>query len=182
MANILIAPVLGAQTVRVNWQSKAPFASYKTFAWHDPQNPGLPFYGQWIKPEVITALTAKGLQQAASGQAADVVVTFHIRGQEVMDADTTSDGWDVGIGPWGGGWGWYGGWGGWDAFPEETTSYTSEHPRQIAILTVDIFDAKSKKLVWRGQATVENVASSEKGDEKQTEKCVQKMFKKFPPQ
>jgi len=49
------------------------------------------------------------------------------------------------------------------------------------ILTVNLLDAKTKKLVWLGQATVENVSSSEKGDASQTKKCVQKMFKSYPP-
>jgi len=65
--------------------------------------------------------------------------------------------------------------------PEDATTFTSEHPREILILTVSMADAKNKMLVWRGQATVENVSSSEKGDEKQTRQCVQKMFKSYPP-
>ncbi len=174
---------LRAQTVKVNWQTGAPFSSYKTFAWQDPKTAGLPFYGQWVKPDVIAALTAKGLTLAAAGQAPDLLVTYHIQGQEVLDAtsNTVGDGFDMAPGPWGGGWGWYGGWGGWGAFPEEATTFTSEHPRQMVILTVDLADAKQKKLVWRGQATVENASSNEQGDQKQTSQCVQKLFKAYPP-
>lgn len=40
---------LRAQTVRVNWRTGAPFASYKTFAWQDSKNPGAPFYADWVK-------------------------------------------------------------------------------------------------------------------------------------
>ena len=172
-----------AQTVKVNWRMSAPFASYKTYTWQDPKNPGMPFYGQWVKPDVLAELSAKGLKPAAAGQTADLLVTYHIQGQEVMDAtsNTDVDGFGLGQGPWGGGWGWYGGWGGWGVGPEDATTFTSEHPREILILTVSMADAKNKMLVWRGQATVENVSSSEKGDEKQTRQCVQKMFKSYPP-
>jgi hypothetical protein len=99
----------------------------------------------------------------------------------VLDATSTTDGFDMGPGPWGGGWGWYGGWGGWGPWSEDSTTMTSEHPRQILILTLDMADAKLKKLVYRGQATVENVSSCESGDQKQTKQCVQKIFKNYAP-
>jgi hypothetical protein len=175
------APQLWAQTVKVNWQMGAPFASYKTYAWQDPKNPGLPLYGQWVKPDVIAQLNAKGLSAVAAVQTPDLMVTYHIQGQESMNQTSTTDGFDVGPGPWGGGWGWYGGWGGWGVWPEESTTFTSEHPREMVILTVDLADAQHKKLVWRGQATVENASNSEKGDAKQTQQCVQKLFKSYPP-
>ena len=100
------APQLWAQTVKVNWQMGAPFASYKTYAWQDPKNPGLPFYGQWVKPDVIAQLNAKGLSAVAAGQTPDLIVTYHIQGQKSMNQTSTTDGFDVGPGPWGGGWGW----------------------------------------------------------------------------
>jgi Domain of unknown function (DUF4136) len=172
---------LYAQTVKVNWQTGAPFSSYKTYSWVDPKTPGLPFYGAWVKADVIAQLNAKGLQPAAAGQTPDLYVTYHIQGQEMVDATSNTDAFDMGPGPWGGGWGWYGGWGGWGAFPAEATTTTTEQPRQMVILTIDLADAKQKKLVWRGQATVENASSSEKGDQKQTLQCVQKVFKSYPP-
>jgi hypothetical protein len=99
----------------------------------------------------------------------------------VVDENSTTDGFDMGPGPWGGGWGWYGGWGGWGPWTDDSTTFTSEHPRQILILTLDMADAKLKKLVYRGQATVENPSNSESGDQKQTKQCVQKIFKNYPP-
>jgi len=172
---------LFAQTVKVNWQTGAPFPSYKTFAWQDPKNPGMPFYGPWIKADTIAELQSKGLMPVASGQTPDLIVTYHIQGQEVMDATSTTDGFDMGPGPWGGGWGWYGGWGGWGPWSDDSTTFTSEHPRQILILTLDMADAKLNKLVYRGQAIVENPSNSESGDQKQTKQCVQKIFKSYPP-
>lgn len=181
LSPFLCVPLIRAQTVKVNWQSSAPFATYKTFAWQEPKNPGLPFYAQWIKPDVTAELSQRGLQQVGSGQTPDLVATFHVSGQEMIDAQTTSDGFDYGPGPWGAGWESFGGWGGWGDWPIDQTSFTTEHPRQIVILTVDLLDARHKKLVWRGQATVEDASNSENGDRKQTEKCIQKMFKGYPP-
>jgi hypothetical protein len=174
---------LCAQTVKVNFRSGAPFSTYKTFAWKDPAKPGLPFYGDWVKADVIAELQSKGLTPVAAGQTPDVIVTYHITGQQMMDAtsNTDYDGFDMGPGPWGGGWGWYGGWGGWGDVSGDATTFTSEHPREMVILTVDMADAKQKKLVWRGQATVDSASNSEKGDQKQTKSSVQKMFKSYPP-
>jgi Domain of unknown function (DUF4136) len=174
---------LHAQTVKVNWRTGAPFQSYKTFAWQDSKGPGLPFYGQWVKPDVIAELNAKGLTQAAAGQTPDLLVTYHIQGQEMLDAtsNTDVDGFGLGGGPWGGGWGGYGGWGGWGPWSGDSTTFTSESPREMVILTVSLADAKEKKLAWRGQATVESASNSESGDQKQTKQCVQKMFQSYPP-
>ena len=49
------------------------------------------------------------------------------------------------------------------------------------ILTADLADAQHNNLVWGGQATVENASNSEKGDAKQTQQWVQKLFKSYPP-
>jgi len=190
MKNLRIALLLGvflcalpvaAQTVKVNWQTGAPFASYKTFSWQEPAQSGLPFYGAWVKTDVIAELTSKGLTQAPAGKPGDLVVTYHIAGQQMIDATSTTDSFGTGVGPWGGGWGWYGGWGGWGEWSGDATTFTSEHPREMVILMVDLADSKEKKLVWRGQATVENASTSESGDQKQTKSSVQKMFKSYPP-
>jgi hypothetical protein len=173
---------LCAQTVKVNWQTGAPFSTYKTFAWQGPKSQTIPFYGPWVKADVIAELQTKGLTPVAAGQKPDLLVTYHIQGQELVDATSTPDGFGMGAGPWGGGWGWYGGWGGWGPWSDDSTTFTSEHPRTILILTIDMADAaQNKTLVFRGQATVENVSKSESGDEKQTKQCVEKIFRNYPP-
>lgn len=59
---------LCAQTVKVNWQTGAPFSTYKTFAWQGPTAQKIPFYGAWVKGDVITELQTKGLTPIAAGQ------------------------------------------------------------------------------------------------------------------
>jgi hypothetical protein len=65
----------------------------------------------------------------------------------------------------------WGGWGGPDIVETRTTG----------ILAVDLIDVKKKEMVWRGQATVDMFSNTQKGDEKQVEKSVEKMFKQYPP-
>jgi|HubBroStandDraft_6_1064221.scaffolds.fasta_scaffold419289_1 hypothetical protein len=170
-----------AQTIKVNWSQSAPFSTYKTYAWKVGPTQSNSFYAPWVKSNVDIQLAAKGFTQAAAGQTPDVYVTFHIQTQEVVDATTTDDGFGPGWG-WGGGrWGVYGGWGGWGLDGGLDTAITTEQPRTMGILTVDLYDVAQKHLVWRGQATVDSVSNSQSGDEKQVKNSVDKMFKKYPP-
>jgi hypothetical protein len=119
-------------------------------------------------------LAAKGIHKAAAGQKPDVFVAYHLQTQESPDSQTTLDGFAVGE-EWGlsdcsdGCWG------------DDKNARTSPLPRYMAILTVDIADARTNKLVWRAQAVVDSVAATQEGDEKQVERAVQRMFKKYPP-
>lgn len=179
---VLTATPAFAQTIKVNWNQAVPFSDYKTYAWKTGTSQANSFYAGWVKPDVDAQLAAKGLSLASGNQKPDIYVTFHLQTQEVLDAVTTDDGfgpgWGWGGGPWGGGWG---GWGGWEGGDFSDTAITTEQPRTMGILTVDLYDVAQKHLVWRGQATVDSVSNSQKGDEKQTQKSVEKMFKQYPP-
>lgn len=179
------SPFATAQSIKVNWRVKAPFSDYKTFAWTPNQQPG--FYRQFVRQYVDAALAKKGLSEIKDPKTADVKVVYHFKTQDVIDATTTSDGFGFGGGPWGG-WGGYGGWGGWGdgmgmgmGMGGDGMATTQERPRTIGILTVDLVDSKSNEVIWRGQATEDSVASSQKGDEKQVQKSVDKMFDQYPP-
>ncbi len=181
---VLMATPAFAQTIKVNWNQAAPFSDYKTYAWKTGTSQANSFYSGWVKPDVDAQLAAKGLTLASGNQKPDIYVTFHLQTQEVLDAVTTDDGFGPGWG-WGGGrwgvWGGWGGWGGWEGGDFSDTAITTEQPRTMGMLTVDLYDVAQKHLVWRGQATVDSVANSQKGDEKQTQKSVEKMFKQYPP-
>jgi Domain of unknown function (DUF4136) len=166
----------GAQTVKVNWKMNAPFLDYKTYAWETGKQQGSDFYRQWVRQDVDAALAKKGLQNVSVNQNPDLIVVYNMMSQELLDSTTTSDGFGWGGGPWG----YWGAWGGWgDVGPDISTTETE--PRMLGILTVDLVDAKTKQLVWRGQATEDSISNSQKGDEKQVQKSVQKMFDRFPP-
>ncbi len=105
-----------------------------------------------------------------------MIVVYDFTTPEVMDATTTADGFGWG----GGGWAFDGGWGGW-GMDQPRMAQTEEVPRSMGILTLDFPGANKKVLIWRGQATEDSVSSSQKGDEKQALKSVDKMLKDFPP-
>jgi hypothetical protein len=71
--------------------------------WQDPKTQTIPFYRPWVKADTIAELQAKGLTQAAPGQKADLVATYHLQGQTLVEATSTTDGFGMGAGPWCGG-------------------------------------------------------------------------------
>jgi Domain of unknown function (DUF4136) len=180
LSAILTASPAFAQTVKVNWNQSAPFSDYKTYAWKIGSSQANSIYASWVKPDVDAQLAAKGLTMASGNQKPDIYVTYHVQTQELLDSVTTDDGFGPGWG-WGGGpWGVWGGWGGWGG-DFSGTAMTTEEPRTMGMLSVDLYDVAKKHLVWRGQATVDSVSNSQKGDEKQTKQSVDKMFKQYPP-
>lgn len=169
-----------AQSVRVNWRERAPFADFRTYqvvaGKADPAATD-PFWTQFVPKYLNSALQAKGLNVAAGGQTPDLKAVYRFQTEQVRDRETTVDGYGWGGGPWGG-WGGFGGWGGWGG-PETAT--TRDVPRTMGVLTVDLVDTRSNQVVWRGQATEDNVAESNHKEEDQVWKSVGKMFEHYPP-
>ncbi len=174
---VVLAPLaLAAQSIRVNWRLDAPFSSYKTYVWVPSQENNHPFYRQYVDEYVNYALkNKKHMVQVSADQSPDLRVEYHFLTQETMDTNTTY--W--GTGGWGGGvWGGMGmGWGmGGMGFAN-----SRRVPRTIGILTIDMFDTRTNKLVWRGQATEDSVDVGNKNEEKQVAMSIFKMMKRCPP-
>lgn len=177
MAGLFALPVLGhAQSVRVNWSKRAPFSSYKTYRFVPSKNDNHPFYRQYVSQYVNYDLKQKGLTEVSAAQSPALLVAYHFLTQQVTYQETSGfDGGDWGgWGGWGG-WGMDGGMGGMDAMTTTPVEQT------MGILTIDLIDARSKKIVWRGQATEDNVIKSNHGEEKEVAKSLKKMFDHFPP-
>lgn len=60
------------------------------------------------------------------------------------------------------------------------TDTTTAIPQRVGNLTVDIFDGRTKQLVWRGQASGALSSKPEKNEGK-LERSIEDMFKHFPP-
>ena len=170
-----------AQTVKVNWQTKAPFSTYHTYAWRMSKDQGSHFYRQWVVKDVNAELAAKGLRKVSSSAKPDLYVYYHVLTQEVINSPVTDD---DGYG-WGDGdWGEWGGWGGDEGDDEDGGMGDYQimaRPQMMGILSVDLADPNRKELVWRGQATTDSISNSQKGDERQVLKSIQKMFEQYPP-
>jgi hypothetical protein len=149
------------QEVRTNYDRSATFERYKTYTWQKISTPD-PLVVDRIKSAVNSALAAKGWAEAPSGGDAAIVALVTTQTQETLR--TFYDG-------FGGGWRWRGGFGESTTTPE---TYT------VGTLVVDIFDANSKKLIWRGAVSGTRSNNSDTNI-KELYKVVNKMFNHFPP-
>ena len=71
----------------------------------------------------------------------------------------------------GGGWRWEGGFG---------NATTTVDTYKVGTLVVDLFDAKSKKIIWRGSSSY-TLSNKSAKNIKDLDKGVEKMFDHFPP-
>jgi Domain of unknown function (DUF4136) len=161
---LLLATASFAQQVKTDYDRSADFSQYKTYSWEKVQTQD-PLWVDRIKDAVNAALAAKGWTQMESGGQVAIVAMEMTQNQQTLN--TFYDG-------FGGGWGWrrFGGGG----FGDATT--TTENYK-VGTLVVDLFDANSKQLIWRGSASDTLSDKSEKNI-KNLDKGVQKMFDHFP--
>jgi len=162
---LLVATASFAEQVKTDYDRSASFSQYKTYYWEKVQTQDQLWVGR-IKDAVNAALAAKGWTQVASGGQVAIIAMETTQNQQTLN--TFYDG-------FGGGWGWrrFGGGG----FGDATT--TTENYK-VGTLVVDLFDANSKNLIWRGSASD---TLSDKSDKniKNLDKGVKKMFDHFPP-
>ena len=158
---LLFATASFAQQVKTDYDRSADFSQYKTYSWENVQTQD-PLWVDRIKEAVNGALTAKGLTPVDSGGDVAIVAIEMTKNQQNLN--TFYNG-------FGGGWRWGGG------FGDATTTVDNY---KVGTLVVDLFDAKTKKIVWRGSSSD---TLSDKSDKniKNLDKGVQKMFDHFPP-
>ena len=164
-----------AGNVRTDYDHSVNFAQYKTYSWGKVQTSN-PFYVSRIKQAVDHDLQSKGWQLVESGGSVMIFATDNVHDQQQLQ--TMYDGWGGGWGAgWGwGGWGWGGGWGP-GGMGEATTTTTNQ---RVANLAIDLFDANTKKLLWRGLAT-QDLGNNSERNSKDLDGDINNMFKRFPP-
>jgi hypothetical protein len=162
---LLFAGNASAQQVKTDYDRSTNFAQYKSYSWEHVKTQD-PLDVDRIKSAVNAALAAKGWTQVDSGGDVSIVALEMTRDQQTLN--TFYDG-------LGGGWGWrrFGGGG----FGQATTTTETY---KVGTVVVDLFDTKTKQLIWRG---TESDTLSNKSDKniKNLDKGVEKMFKQFPP-
>jgi Domain of unknown function (DUF4136) len=161
----LFAGKSSAQQVKTDYDRSADFSQYKTYSWEHVKTQD-PLYVDRIKNSVNAALAAKGWTQVDSGGDVSIVAMEITRDQQTLN--TFYNG-------FGGGWGWrrFGGGG----FGEATTTTETY---KVGALVIDLFDSKTKKLLWRGISS-DTLSNNSNQNIKNLDKGVDKLFKQFPP-
>jgi hypothetical protein len=146
------------QQVSVNYNHSQSFAAYHTYAWgsnntNQIQNSIL---AQAAQTDIESAMVAKGLTKVTEDKNPDLILLA----SGGMKQQTSYSAWGMrGIG---------GGMGG--ITPQQNVEAT---------LIVDLHDAKSQSLVWRGIAQ-DTLSNNGNKNQQAVEKAVQKMFKQWP--
>jgi hypothetical protein len=161
---LLCATAVFAQ-VKSDYDRSADFSQYKTFSWEKVQTQD-PLLVDRIKTAVNSALAAKGWTPVASG--GDVAIMAIEMTQDHQTLNTFYDG-------FGGGWGWRRG----DGMGMGSAT-TTEDTYKVGTLVVDLFDAKTKTIIWRGSSS-DTLSSKSDKNIKDLDKGVQKLFEHFPP-
>jgi hypothetical protein len=146
------------QTVSVNYNHSQSFGQYHTYAWgsnnaNQIQNSIL---AQVAQQDIDTALQGKGLQKVQESQKPDLILTAN----GGMKQQTSYSAWGMrGIG---------GGMGG--ITPQQNVEGT---------MIVDLYDAKSQSLVWRGIAQ-DTLSNNGNKNQQMVQNAINKMFKQWP--
>ena len=166
-----------AQDVRYDFDKDKDFSKYKTYKWVPIKGADQPdeLTAKRIMSAVDTELATKGLTKTDSDNA-DLLVGYQTAIGTEKQYTSYNTGWGYGPG-WGGGWYGYGG------GMSSTTTYGSTSTVYVGQLDLSMYDPVAKQLVWRGVATktLDPKAKPEK-KEKNINKAVQKLLKKYPPQ
>lgn len=164
----VLASTLAAQQVKSDYDRGVNFAQYKTYSWEHVETKD-PLFIDRIKSAVNSALAATGWKQVESGGDISIIAVQMTHDRQTLN--TFYDG-------FGGGWGWrrFGG-GGLGDFGEATTTTDTY---RVGTLLLDLYDTKTKQLVWRG-STSDTLSNNSNKNIQNLDKGVDKLFKKFPP-
>ena len=165
---LLLLPALAvAQDVKIDYDKAFNFSPVKTYSIKIGTGWGNDLSERRVLAEFDEAIAAKGWKKVAEDQA-DIQVLLHGATETKRNVNTFYSG---GMG----GYGYrYGGMGGMGTASTTVSEYT------VGTLVVDMFDAKTKNLVFRGVAEDEISDKPEK-NVKKLDKASEKLFKNFPP-
>jgi hypothetical protein len=163
----LIGATAFAQDVKTDFDKAADFSAIKTFSMKLGTSWGNQIGEKRVMDEFEQTLVEKGWKKDDANP--DALVVVHGASQTKRSLNTFYSG---GYGGYG-----YRGWGGMGGMG---TATTTESEYTIGTLVVDIFNAKTKALMFRGTASDELSDKPEK-NVKKMEKASAKMFKEFPP-
>jgi hypothetical protein len=160
----LLGTVTLAQNVTYDFDRSANFSAFKTYAWVRGTNLNDELNHKRIINAVDTQLAGKGLAKVEAGANPDVLVAYHA----TFDKDLQINGFSSGFGPY--------------RFGATRTGSARVEEIVVGTLAVDMVDAKTKMIVWRGMATKEvDVKASPDKREKNINRAAEKIFKNYPP-
>jgi len=176
---ILILSGCSSITVHSDYDKSADFTKYKTLeflGWAEESNKILNRFDQ---ERIENAFAAEFLKRGFSGveSGGDLAVSLFLVVDQKTSVTAYTNHMNMGGWGYGAGWGWYGGYGG-VGMGTSTTTY-NENDYLEGTLVLDVYDTKTKKMVWQsvGQKTIDE---NPKRADRNTAYVAEKMMKPFP--
>jgi hypothetical protein len=149
---LAVGPSIARPQIATDVAPGVNFGAYKTFVWvSEVPAPGMnPVAFERIRTNIENALSGKGYQKAAAGNAGDVSLILTLGAKQQTQFES---------------WGRLG-------LQTDVYQYTQ------GTLSLDAFDTKAKKAIWHGQAT--ETVNPDKPNERAIDEGVTKLMAKFP--
>ncbi len=182
LAAILFVGPAFAQKIYIDYDKDYDRSTIKTYAWMQTAETSLRDSDPLLHSRIVSGiehyLTLGGLAEAETDP--DIYITYHGSSKEELSVNTTS----IGVGyPSGWGYGSYGGYGGYyghhyggmygGTASSTVTSYL------VGTLVIDVWDADTQKLIWRGMAADIVLTENPTKMAKKIDKALHKMVKKW---
>jgi hypothetical protein len=161
---VLLGTITFAQSINFDFDKTANFRSFRTYAWI----PGASVPDALNNDRIVNALNAqlalKGLMKVARQADPDLYVAYHA----AFDRDLEITGFSSG-------------WGGY-RLPGSRSGMARTNEIVTGTLIVDLVDARTRAIVWRGTATKEITANAKPEQrDKNINRAAEKLFKNYPP-
>ena len=153
-----------SKSVHTDYDHNVNFANFHSYSWGSVQTSN-PLYVQRIKDAVNPDLQAKGWQLMPSGGDVTLMAVGSAQNQQTYQTFYN------GLGREGYYWGGFGGLG---------MSTTTVRNYKVGTLVLDMYDAKTKHLVWRSTASGD-ISNSPSSNQQRFDKAIDQMLKTFPP-
>ena len=160
----LLGTIALSQSVSFDYDRTANFSAYKSYAWtRGPELPDELNHARIVR-SIDARLLQKGLARVEPGDSPDVLVAYHTSFDKNFRIDGFSPAGDLfGLGP-------------------DRSGSATVQPILVGTLVVDITDARTRALVWRGMASGD-IKPNDKPEQrdKKLAKAMEKMFRNYPP-
>jgi hypothetical protein len=162
-AVVLMGTIAVAQNITYDYDRSADFSRFRTYTWVR----GTVLPDRLNHARVVSAvdaqLAARGLTPVEAGAGADLLVAYHAS----FDRDLQVTGFSSGWGPY--------------RFGPASSGTARVEEIVTGTLAVDIVDAKTKTIVWRGIATKDiDVKADPAKRERNINRAAEKLFKHYP--
>jgi hypothetical protein len=168
LAACLLAGCVSGPLVQTDHDPGAVFAAYGDYAWRQQPPISNPLLKQRVVQAIDAELAGKGWRLVPE-QEADVVLVANVSARDEQSIDAFYDGAD---------------WNGWEwrraVNPGGAPQRVEVHTFKVGTLVLDMFDAATKRAVWRATASGTVSDSPEKNDAA-INAALDKMFAAFPP-